>query len=92
MPKHTWKHQPWDWRGQVIQLLLIALVSVVSGGIAYLVAIIVAFLVTGGPPPVPDGWQNTVVLVVTLAVFSVLMLFGMSRTARYLRKNRGRLL
>lgn len=92
MQKHTRRRQPWDWRGQIIQLLLIALVCVISGGIAYLSAVITALLVSGGPPPVPAGWQNAVVLVVALAVLCSLMFVGTVRIGRYLRKNRGRML
>lgn len=92
MQKHTRPRRPWDWRGQIIQLFLIALVSAISGGIAYLAAVITAFLVSGGPPPVPDGWRNTLVLVIAFAVFLSLIFIGMIRVGRYLRKNRGRLL
>jgi sterol desaturase/sphingolipid hydroxylase (fatty acid hydroxylase superfamily) len=92
MQEQARRRKPWDWRGQLIQLSLITLVGATSGGIAYLAAVIVAYLVSGGPPPVPDGWQNTVVFGVAFAVFFPLLIAGMSWTARYLRKNRGRML
>lgn len=57
-----------------------------------MVAVVAAFLVSGGPLPVPDGWQKTVVYIATFAVFGGLAVTGMIRVTRYLRKNRGRLL
>ena len=92
MQEHKQSRQPWDWRGQIIQLLLIVLVIAVAGGVSYLVAVVAAFLVSGGPLPVPDGWQKTVVYIATFAVFGGLAVTGMIRVTRYLRKNRGRLL
>lgn len=92
MKEHKRTQRPWDWRGQIIQLLLTALVIAAASAIAYLAAILAAFLVSGGPLPVPDGWQRTVVYVVAFAVFASLAFAGMIRVTRYLRKNRGRLL
>ena len=92
MQKHAPRRPPWDWRGQIVQLLLIALVCAISGGIASLAGVVTAVLVSGGPPPVPGGWQSAVVLIVTLAVLGCSMLAGAIRIGRYLRKSRGRIL
>lgn len=92
MQKDRRHRQPWDWRGQMIQLALIALVSAVSASVAYIAAVMAAHLVSGGPPPVPDGWQDTVVQVVLYVVLFGLMIPGFIWSARYVRKNRGRML
>lgn len=92
MQKHTQQRQPWDWRGQLIQLGLIILVAAVSGAVAYAAATAVAFLTTGGPLPVSTGWQNMAVKIVGFGVLLSLIFLGFKRVNSYLRRTRGRMI
>lgn len=92
MKNHGRRRQPWDWVGQLIQLALITGVTVVAAVVAYGAAMATAYLLSGGPPPLPAGWRNTVVHMIFYLVFFGLLIPGIIRCARYLRSHRGRLL
>ncbi|GEM_PF-6351809 len=92
MTKRRRHRQPWDWRGQLIQIGFIILVVAASGAVSLSAATVVAFLTTGGPLPVVSGWQNIAVKIVAFSVFVSLTFFGVKKADAYLRRTRGRLM